>query len=51
MGFAVASQDKAAAAQAAGKLDAEIVPITTKAGTVDKDGTIAPAPPPRRWPG
>jgi len=40
--FAVASQDKAAAAQAAGKLDAEIVPIATKAGTVDKDGTIRP---------
>lgn len=40
--FAVASQDKAAAAQAAGKLDAEIVPIETKAGTVDKDGTIRP---------
>lgn len=40
--FAVASQDKAAAAQAAGKLDAEIVPIPTKAGLVDKDGTIRP---------
>lgn len=40
--FAVASQGKAAAAQAAGKLDAEIVPIPTKAGTVDKDGTIRP---------
>ena len=37
--FAVASQDKAAAAIAAGKLEAEIVPITTKAGVVDKDGT------------
>ena len=31
--FAVASQDKAAAAIAAGKLEAEIVPITTKDGT------------------
>ena len=31
--FAVASQDKAAAAIAAGKLEAEIVPITTKGGT------------------
>jgi len=40
--FAVASQDKAAAAVAAGKLDAEIVPIQTKAGVVDKDGTPRP---------
>jgi acetyl-CoA acyltransferase len=40
--FAVASQDKAAAAIAAGRLDAEIVPIATKAGTVDKDGTPRP---------
>ncbi|MBA16467.1 thiolase family protein [Sphingomonas sp.] len=40
--FAVASQDKAAAAIAAGKLAAEIVPITTKAGVVDKDGTPRP---------
>jgi acetyl-CoA acetyltransferase family protein len=38
--FAVKSQHKAAAAQAAGKLDAEIVPIATKSGTVDKDGII-----------
>jgi len=40
--FAVASQDKAAAAIAAGKMDAEIVPIETKAGIVDKDGTPRP---------
>jgi acetyl-CoA acyltransferase len=40
--FAVASQDKAAAAAAAGRFDAEIVPIATKAGTVDKDGTPRP---------
>lgn len=40
--FAVASQDKAASAIAAGKLDAEIVPIPTKAGIVDKDGTPRP---------
>ena len=40
--FAVSSQQKAAAAQAAGKLDAEIVAIPTKAGTVDKDGTLRP---------
>ena len=38
--FAMKSQHKAAAAQAAGKLDAEIVPITTKAGVVSKDGCI-----------
>ena len=37
--FAVASQDKAAAAVAAGKLKDEIVPIATKAGPVDADGT------------
>jgi acetyl-CoA acyltransferase len=40
--FAVDSQKKAAAAQAAGKLDAEIVPIETKAGLVDKDGILRP---------
>ncbi|WP_267387013.1 thiolase family protein [Sphingomonas sp. GC_Shp_3] len=40
--FAVTSQDKAVAAIAAGKLDAEIVPVTTKAGVVDKDGTPRP---------
>src|SRR5579859_2911201 len=38
--FAVTSHQKAAAAQAAGKLDAEIVPITTPAGVVSKDGCI-----------
>ena len=40
--FAVSSQDKAAAAIADGRLDAEIVPIPTKAGVVDKDGTPRP---------
>lgn len=38
--FAVASHRKAAAAQAAGKLDAEIVGIAVKGKTVDKDGCI-----------
>ena len=40
--FALASQHKAGAAQAAGRFDAEIVPITTKAGVIDKDGTPRP---------
>jgi acetyl-CoA acyltransferase len=40
--FAVASQQKAAAAQAAGKLRDEIVPIPTKAGPVEVDGTLRP---------
>ena len=40
--FAVASHKKAAAAAAAGKFEAEIVPITTKAGVVSTDGTIRP---------
>ncbi len=40
--FAVASQQKAGAAQAAGKLKDEIVPIVTKGGTVDEDGTPRP---------
>ncbi|MGE4429557.1 MAG: acetyl-CoA C-acyltransferase [Sphingobium sp.] len=40
--FAVASQQKAAAAQSAGKLADEIVPIPTKNGAVDKDGTPRP---------
>jgi acetyl-CoA acyltransferase len=40
--FALASQHKAGAAQAAGHFDAEIVAITTKAGVVDKDGTLRP---------
>lgn len=38
--FAVASQAKAAAAQAAGKLGDEIVPCATSDGVVDKDGCI-----------
>lgn len=40
--FAAASHAKAAAAAAAGKFEAEIVPIPTKAGTVATDGTIRP---------
>ena len=41
--FALASQQKTAAAQAAGKFDAEIVPIDTgKGGTVSRDGTPRP---------
>jgi len=40
--FAVASQKKAAAARSAGKLKDEIVPIPTKAGVVDEDGTLRP---------
>ena len=38
--FAVKSQQKAAAAQSAGKLVDEIVPIETKGGTVSQDGII-----------
>ena len=38
--FAVASHRKAAAAQAEGRLAAEIVPITTKGGPVEADGCI-----------
>ena len=38
--FAVRSQKRAAAAQAAGRLGAEIVPIKTNGTTVDKDGCI-----------
>ncbi len=41
--FAVRSQRLASEAQAAGRLDAEIVPIRTKAGMVAKDGCIRPA--------
>jgi len=41
-GFAVKSQQKAAAARAAGKLTDEIVPIETKAGPVSEDGIIRP---------
>jgi acetyl-CoA acyltransferase len=40
--FAVLSQNKARDAIAAGKLTDEIVPITTKHGTVDADGTPRP---------
>lgn len=40
--FAVASQQKAAGARSAGKLTDEIVPIQTKGGVVDQDGTIRP---------
>ena len=40
--FAVESHKKAAAAQAAGKLEAEIVPIKTASGLVGKDGCIRP---------
>lgn len=40
--FAVESHRKAAAAQADGKLDAEIVPIETDGAIVDKDGCIRP---------
>jgi len=40
--FAVESQKKAAAAREAGRLSDEIVPIKTKKGVVDTDGTIRP---------
>jgi acetyl-CoA acyltransferase len=40
--MAVESHRKAAAAQQAGKLTDEIVPIATKEGTVDADGCIRP---------
>ena len=40
--FAVHSQQKAAAAIAAGHLKDEIVPITTKAGVIDQDGCPRP---------
>jgi acetyl-CoA acyltransferase len=40
--LAVKSQQKAAAARAAGKLSDEIVPIKTKAGDVTEDGIIRP---------
>ena len=40
--LAVASHAKATAAQAAGKLADEIVPIETPAGPLDQDGTIRP---------
>ncbi|EGD58420.1 acetyl-CoA acetyltransferase [Novosphingobium nitrogenifigens DSM 19370] len=41
--FAVASQQKAGAAMAAGRFADEIVPIVTKGGTVDVDGCPRPA--------
>ena len=40
--FAVQSQSKAAAAQAAGKLDDEIIPIKSNGTVVDADGCIRP---------
>ena len=40
--FAVRSHQRAAAAVAAGKLADEIVPITGKSGSVDRDGCIRP---------
>ncbi len=40
--FAVQSQAKAAAAQAAGKLDDEIIPIKSNGAAVDADGCIRP---------
>jgi acetyl-CoA acyltransferase len=40
--FAVTSQQKAGAARSAGKFTDEIVPIQTKAGVIDQDGTIRP---------
>ena len=40
--FAVRSQAKAATAREEGRLAVEIVPIATKAGTVERDGCIRP---------
>lgn len=40
--FAVRSHAKAAEAQAAGRLSAEIVPIESKVGTIERDGCIRP---------
>jgi len=40
--FALASQQKTAAAKAAGRFDDEIVPIRSKGGTVSTDGTPRP---------
>jgi len=40
--FAVRSHQRAAAAVTAGKLTDEIVPITSKAGSIDQDGCIRP---------
>ena len=41
--FALRSQQRAAAAREAGRFSDEIVPIETKAGAVDQDGTLRPA--------
>ena len=40
--FAIRSQGRAAQAWAEGRFAAEIVPIVTKDGTVDRDGTVRP---------
>jgi len=40
--FAIESQAKAAAAQAAGKLDDEIIPIKSNGAVIDADGCIRP---------
>lgn len=40
--LAISSHAKAAAAQADGRMAAEIVPVETKAGVIDKDGCIRP---------
>ena len=40
--FALESQMKAYAAQQSGRFDDEIIPITSKYGTVDKDGCLRP---------
>ena len=40
--FAIRSQQRAAQAWAEGRFAAEIVPIVTKDGTVDRDGTVRP---------
>lgn len=40
--FALDSQEKAYAAQQQGRFDDEIIPITSKVGTVDKDGCLRP---------
>ena len=40
--FAVASQDKAAAAQKDGRLDGEIVPIKMNGSSIDRDGCLRP---------
>ncbi len=49
--FAVASHQKASAAQAAGKFDDEIVPIQARAAWWTRTAASAPAPRRRRWPG